>query len=56
VQAIETRLEKYHRVEKLMGNRFEFSVISADEQLARFAIEKAIKEIKRIEALLTTFN
>ena len=39
-----------------MGNRFEFSVISADEQLARFAIEKVIKEIKRIEALLTTFN
>ena len=39
-----------------MGNRFEFSVISADEQLAQFAIEKAIKEIKRIEALLTTFN
>jgi len=56
VQAIETRLEKYHRVEKLMGNRFEFSIISADEQLARFAIEKVIKEIKRIEALLTTFN
>ncbi|MBA2248663.1 MAG: FAD:protein FMN transferase [Chitinophagaceae bacterium] len=39
-----------------MGNRFEISVITEDSDLASVYIESAIKEIRRIERLLTTFN
>ncbi len=39
-----------------MGNRFEISVVSEDENWAKERIEKAISEISRIEKLLTTFN
>ncbi len=46
----------HKRVVKLMGNRFEISVVSADEAGANEKIDKAIAEIRRIEALLTTFN
>jgi len=44
------------RVIKLMGNRFEFSVVSEDLDWAAQRIEAAISEVKRIEQLLTTFN
>src|SRR5579885_2271739 len=44
------------RVVKLMGNRFELTVISENERTGETAIDLAIEEIKRIEALLTTFN
>jgi thiamine biosynthesis lipoprotein len=44
------------RVEKLMGNRFELTVISENEKTGESNIDLAIEEIKRIEALLTTFN
>jgi thiamine biosynthesis lipoprotein len=57
VQAIEiTSLKKHHRVEKLMGNRFELTVVTHDEKSAQISIDKAIAEIRRIENLLTTFN
>jgi thiamine biosynthesis lipoprotein len=46
----------HKRVLKLMGNRFEFSVVSDDENWAGERIEAAITEVKRIENLLTTFN
>jgi len=46
----------HRRVLRLMGNRFEISVVSDDEQWAANLIESAIFEIKRIEQLLTTFN
>ncbi|HTH81567.1 MAG TPA: FAD:protein FMN transferase [Mucilaginibacter sp.] len=39
-----------------MGNRFELSVVSDDEQRANENIEAGIDEIKRIEKLLTTFS
>ena len=39
-----------------MGNRFELSVVGADEQLANATIDAGIVEIQRIERLLTTFN
>jgi FAD:protein FMN transferase len=39
-----------------MGNRFEISVVSEDENWANERIEKAISEISRIEKLLTTFK
>lgn len=46
----------HRRVQRLMGNRFELSVVSADSAWARARIDEAIAEISRIEALLTTFN
>jgi thiamine biosynthesis lipoprotein len=46
----------FSKVTRLMGNRFEISVVAEDEQQATNAIEKAIAEIQRIEKLLTTFD
>ncbi|QXU42812.1 FAD:protein FMN transferase [Pedobacter sp. D749] len=45
-----------NRVLKLMGNRFEFTVIAEDGQEGNAAIDAAIEEVKRIEYLLTTFS
>ncbi|WP_231489809.1 FAD:protein FMN transferase [Pedobacter sp. Leaf170] len=45
-----------NRILKLMGNRFEFTVISANEQVGNAAIDSAIDEVSRIERLLTTFS
>lgn len=39
-----------------MGNRFEISVVSEDENWAYDKIDLAISEIQRIEKLLTTFS
>jgi thiamine biosynthesis lipoprotein len=44
------------RVLKLMGNRFEISVVTDDEEWAAHRIEEAVEEIRRIEKLLTTFD
>jgi len=44
------------RILKLMGNRFEFTVIAANEQEGNVAINAAIAEVQRIENLLTTFS
>jgi thiamine biosynthesis lipoprotein len=41
---------------KLMGNRFELSVVADDEQWADEKINLGIAEIQRIEKLLTTFS
>ncbi len=40
----------------LMGNKFELTVIAADETWAMDRIDAGIAEIRRIEKLLTTFN
>ena len=45
-----------NRILKLMGNRFEFTVIAEDGQEGDVAIDAAIEEVKRIEYLLTTFS
>ncbi|MEN0054219.1 MAG: FAD:protein FMN transferase [Mucilaginibacter sp.] len=44
------------RILKLMGNRFEISVVSDDREWANHHIDLAVAEISRIEKLLTTFN
>jgi len=44
------------KVDKLMGNRFEFTVIGENESWCAEKINLAIDEIKRIEKLLTTFS
>jgi FAD:protein FMN transferase len=39
-----------------MGNQFSFSVVTDDEDRASLQIDAAIAEVKRIEALLSTFK
>lgn len=39
-----------------MGNRFEISVVSEDQEWAQARIDDAVAEIQRIEALFTTFK
>jgi len=41
---------------RLMGNRFELSVVADNQQWANECIDAGVDEIKRIEALLTTFS
>lgn len=57
-ESITERQIIYKRVLKLMGNRFEFSVVSnpEDEGWANNCIDAAINEVRRIEYLLTTFS
>lgn len=45
-----------NRILKLMGNRFEFTVVAEHEQVGNEAIDAAIKEVQRIEQLLTTYS
>ncbi|OCX53233.1 thiamine biosynthesis protein ApbE [Mucilaginibacter sp. PPCGB 2223] len=49
-------LSVYKRVLKLMGNRFELSVVADDETWAQSCIDAGVEEIRRIEKLLTTFS
>ncbi|TDG34939.1 FAD:protein FMN transferase [Pedobacter changchengzhani] len=45
-----------NRILKLMGNRFEFTVIAEDDTIGNEAIDLAVDEVRRIENLLTTFK
>ncbi|MEO6135374.1 MAG: FAD:protein FMN transferase [Ginsengibacter sp.] len=58
MQAIATsnNLSVHRRILKLMGNRFEISVVDDDPLLAEDYIDIAVAEISRIEKLLTTFR
>lgn len=46
----------FSRVLKLMGNRFEITVVGEEEKHSLELIDKAVEEIQRIEALLTTYK
>ena len=46
----------FTRALKLMGNRFELSVVSDNEEWANLRIDEGVAEIQRIERLLTTFS
>lgn len=46
----------HRKVMRLMGNRFEITVVNADATWANERIDAAIGEIQRIERLLTTFS
>jgi thiamine biosynthesis lipoprotein len=48
--------QSYSYVTKLMGNRFEFTVIAKTKAEGENAIDKAVDEVKRIENLLSTFK
>ena len=57
MQVTDTLLPAVHRrVLRLMGNRFEISVVDADEEKAQAHIDAAVEEIRRIESLLTTYK
>ena len=47
---------RYKKNLKLMGNRFEISILANDEDFANATIDLAVAEISRIEKLLTTFS
>ena len=47
---------RYKKNLKLMGNRFEISILANDEDFAYTTIDLAVAEISRIEKLLTTFS
>jgi len=49
-------MKLFQRNELLMGNRFDLGVVGDDEVKANQALEKVIIEIKRIEALLSTYQ
>lgn len=49
-------LIEFRRCERLMGNAFEITVVADNEECAIEKIEMAIREIQRIEKILTTFN
>lgn len=46
----------FRRALKLMGNRFELSVVGDDPAWAHEHIDAAVEEIRRIERLLTTYD
>jgi len=46
----------FKQVHKLMGNRFEITVVAGDEDWANERINEAVNEIRRIEKLFTTFS
>lgn len=52
----ETTLFAHKRSMRLMGNSFEITVVTNDRIFGDYCIDKAVKEISRIERLLTTFN
>jgi thiamine biosynthesis lipoprotein len=57
INNVATSISTIHKkVLRLMGNRFELSVISDNAQWAYECIEAAITEISRIEKLLTTYK
>ena len=49
-------MPSFKKTARLMGNQFEFTVITASENEAEKLFEVAITEIQRIEKLLTTFS
>jgi FAD:protein FMN transferase len=49
-------LQDMKRSVKLMGNNFDIIVVAHDQQWANERIDNAVREIKRIENLLTTFS
>lgn len=48
--------QPYKRVLKMMGSRFEITVVAADSTTANTHIETAIGEIKRIEKLISSWD
>lgn len=56
VELLSHTIAAHRQVLKLMGNRFEITVVDESEAKAQAHIAAAVAEISRIETLLTTFN
>ena len=56
IDSPQTKSILFRRTMKLMGNRFEISVVHSSEEYANKCIGAAVTEIERIEALLSTFK
>ena len=56
INNVEPALTEFKKAVRLMGNSFEITVVANDETWANEKINNAIKEIQRIEKLLTTFD
>ncbi len=55
-ETIKSGVTNHKRALRLMGNRFELSVVSDNEIWAQQCIDAGVAEISRIEKLLTTFS
>ena len=55
-EIIKNNLTIHRRAMRLMGNRFEISLVGDDAEAAEKHIDSAVAEISRIEKLLTTFS
>ena len=53
---VEAQEQTYEKVLLLMGSRFEITAISDDKHLALTSIEAAMKEIERIEKLISSWD
>ncbi len=51
-----TQPQAYKRAMKLMGNQFELTVVAHTHEWANQIIDEGVREIQRIEKLLTTFS
>lgn len=49
-------MKEFRKIQKLMGNQFEITVVDTNEIVAKEHLEAAVLEIRRIENLLTTFH
>jgi thiamine biosynthesis lipoprotein len=49
-------LKEYTRRKKLMGSAFEFIVSACDDQAGETLLDESVREVERIETLLTEFN
>jgi len=48
--------QTYHKTLKLMGTRFEISVVATNESKGNLYIKRAIREIERIEKLISSWD
>lgn len=48
--------QQYHRVLKLMGSRFDITVVAADAEAAAAYIDMAVGEMQAIEALISSWD
>src|SRR5437879_3511120 len=56
VKTYNNDLNVFRRIARLMGNRFEISVVGNDPVWADNCIDAAVNEISRVEKLLSAFN
>lgn len=56
INNVQPALTEFKKAVRLMGNSFEITVVANDETWANEKINNAIREIQRIEKLLSTFD